>query len=150
MALSSLFLDRVVDVTEERHYPALPPARSIPVAEAAGAAARLLGASLLLNILALPVYFVPLLNLPVWLLINGFLIGREYAELIGLRRVDRRTLEVLRGQQRAMFWLSGAVIALLLALPLVNLVAPIVGAAFMTHRFHRYCDETALRVPRAA
>lgn len=150
VALSSFFLERVVDATEERFYPALPPPRPVPFTEAAGAGLRLLGASLLLNILALPVYFVPLLNLPVWLLLNGWLIGREYAELVGLRRVDRRTLEVLRGQQRVMFWLSGAVIAFLLAVPILNLVVPVVGAAFMTHRFHRYCDETALRVPRAA
>ncbi len=150
VALSSLFLERVVDATEERHYPALPPPRPVPLTEAAGSGLRLLGASLLLNILALPLYFVPLLNVPVLLLLNGWLIGREYAELVGLRRVDRRTLDVLRGQQRVMFWLSGAVIAFLLAVPLLNLVVPVVGAAFMTHRFHRYCDETALRVPRTA
>lgn len=148
VAVSSLFLERVVDATEERHYPALPPARSVPITEAAGAGLRLLGASLLLNILALPVYFVPLLNLPVWLLLNGWLIGREYAELVGLRRVDLQRLVVLRRQQRVMFWLSGAVIAFLLAIPFLNLVVPVVGAAFMTHRFHRYYDERALRAPR--
>ena len=32
-------------------------------------------------------------------------------------------------------------IAFLLAIPLVNLIAPVVGAAFMTMRFQRYCGE---------
>jgi CysZ protein len=150
VAVSSLFLERVVAITEERHYPALPPPRAIPIGEGVTTALRLLGLSLLLNLLALPLYFVPLVNLPLWLLLNGWLVGREYAELVGLRRVDPRTLDVLRRQQRGVFWTSGMAIAFLLSLPLVNLVAPIVGAAFMTHRFHRYCDELALRVPRTA
>lgn len=150
VAVSSLFLERIVAITEERYYPALPPPRPIPLGESIVTALRLLGLSLLLNLLALPLYFVPLLNLPLWLVINGWLVGREYAELVGLRRVAPRELDVLRRQQRGVFWFSGMAIAFLLSLPLINLVAPIVGAAFMTHRFHRYCDELALRVPRTA
>ncbi len=150
VAVSSLFLERVVDVVEERHHPALPPPRPVPLLEAAGSGLKLLGASLLLNVLALPLYFVPLVNLPVWLLLNGWLIGREYAELVGLRRLDGPALVEARRRQRLTFLLSGAVIALLLAVPVLNLVAPVVGAAFMTHRFHRHVGGAASRAPRAA
>jgi uncharacterized protein involved in cysteine biosynthesis len=143
VAVSSLFLERVVDATEERYYPALPTPRPVPMGLAIPAALRLLGASLLLNLLALPLYFVPLVNLPIWLALNGYLVGREYVELVGLRRVDPVTLAVLRRQQRFVFWLSGAIVAFLLAVPLINLVAPIVGASFMTQRFHRYCGDAA-------
>jgi uncharacterized protein involved in cysteine biosynthesis len=137
VAISSLFLERIVDLTEERHFPDLPPPRDVSLLETVGTALRLLGTALLLNLLALPLYFVPLLNLPVWLLLNGYLVGREYAELVGLRRLDPATFAVLRRQQRWVFWRSGAVIAFLLTVPLVNLVAPIVGASFITQRFHR-------------
>lgn len=137
VAVSSLFLERVVDATEMRYFPDLPPPRPIPMLEAAGSGLKLLGAALLFNLLALPLYFVPLLNIPVWLLLNGYLVGREYAELVGLRRLDPPAFVVLRRQQRVLLWIWGVVIAFLLTLPVVNLVAPIVGASFMTQRFHR-------------
>jgi CysZ protein len=141
VAVSSSFLERVVDATEDRYHPGLPPPRLIPIGEAVPAALRLLGLSLLLNLLALPLYFVPLLNLPVWLALNGYLVGREYAELVGLRRLDPARVGVVRRNYRLMFWTSGALIAFLLAVPLVNLVAPVLGAAFMALRFQRYCGD---------
>jgi uncharacterized protein involved in cysteine biosynthesis len=139
VAVSGVFLERVVDATEDRHYPSLPPPRPLPLGQSLAAAARLLGASLLLNLLALPAYFVPLLNLPVWLAVNGYLVGREYAELVAARRLPPALAARLRRDNRLTFWLAGAVIAFLLAIPVVNLVAPVVGAAFMTMRFQRYC-----------
>lgn len=150
VAISSLFLERVVDATEDRYYQDMPPPRPVPLTEAIPAALRLLGLSLLLNLLALPLYFMPVINIPVWLLLNGWLVGREYVELVGLRRLEPRTLQMLRQQQRLPFWMSGAVIAFLLALPFVNLVAPVVGAAFMTHRFHRFGGEAEARLARPA
>ena len=141
VAVSGIFLDRVVDATEDRHFPHLPPPRPVPLTRSVPAALRLLGFSLLLNLLALPAYFVPLLNLPVWLALNGYLVGREYAELVASRRLTPAPAARLRRDHRLMFWLAGLVIAFLLAVPILNLVAPVVGAAFMTMRFQRYCGE---------
>ena len=76
---------------------------------------------------------MPLLNLPVWLALNGYLVGREYAELVASRRLAPAMAARLRRDNRLVFWLAGAVIAFLLAVPILNLVAPVVGAAFMTH-----------------
>ncbi|MDF1585035.1 EI24 domain-containing protein [Marinimicrococcus flavescens] len=137
VALSSFFLERVVDVTEARFYPGLPPARLVPLAEQAWAALRLLGLSLLLNLAALPLYLVPVLNLPIWLLINGWLVGREYVELVALRRMRPAAVAELRRERRIRLWAAGALVAFLLTVPLLNLAAPVLGAAFMTHRLHR-------------
>jgi uncharacterized protein involved in cysteine biosynthesis len=141
VAVSSIFLERVVDATEDRHYPQLPPSRPLPLTQTVPAALKLLGTSLLLNLVALPAYFVPLLNLPVWLALNGYLVGREYAELVASRRLAPDMAARIRRDHRMMFWLAGIVIAFLLAVPLLNLVAPVVGAAFMTMRYQRYCGE---------
>jgi uncharacterized protein involved in cysteine biosynthesis len=141
VAVSSIFLERVVDATEDRYYPHLPPPRQVPLAQSVPSALKLLGASLVLNLLAMPAYFVPLLNIPVWLALNGYLIGREYAELVASRRVGPAIATRLRRDHRLVFWLAGTVIALLLAVPLLNLVAPVIGAAFMTLRFQRYCGD---------
>ena len=137
VAVSGVFLERVVDATEERHYPQLPPPRPVPLAQSILSALRLLGTSLLLNLLALPAYFVPLVNIPVWLAVNGYLVGREYAEMVAIRRLAPLAVERVRRERRLAFWAAGAVVAGLLAVPLLNLVAPIVGAAFMTLRFQR-------------
>jgi uncharacterized protein involved in cysteine biosynthesis len=141
VAVSSIFLERVVDATEDRYSPHLPPPRQVPLTQSVPSALKLLGASLVLNLLALPAYFVPLLNIPVWLALNGYLIGREYAELVASRRVGPAIATRLRRDHRLVFWLAGTVIALLLAVPLLNLVAPVIGAAFMTMRFQRYCGD---------
>jgi CysZ protein len=138
VAVSSIFLDRVVDATEDRYFPQLPATASVPLAAAVPAGLRLFGITLLLNLMALPLYFVPLINLPAWLALNGYLVAREYVELVGLRRLAPAMVATLRRDNRLAFWASGVLIAFLLAVPLVNLIAPIVGAAFMTLRFQRY------------
>lgn len=137
VGVSGLFLDRVVDATEERYHPRLPRPRAVPLAQSVVGALKLLGISLLLNLLALPAYFIPGLNLPVWLALNGYLVGREYAEMVAIRHLAPLAVERVRRERRLAFWAAGAVVAGLLAVPLLNLVAPIVGAAFMTLRFQR-------------
>lgn len=139
VAVSSIFLERVVDATEDRHYASLPPPRPIPLSQSVPSALKLLGASLLLNLVALPAYFVPLLNIPVWLALNGYLVGREYGELVAARRLAPAMATRVRRDHRLVLWAAGAIIAFLLAMPILNLVAPVVGAAFMTMRFQRYC-----------
>ncbi|MFZ1429198.1 MAG: EI24 domain-containing protein [Geminicoccaceae bacterium] len=138
VTVSSVFLERVVDATEDRYYPHLPPPRPVSLGQSLPSALRLFVTAPALNILALPLYLVPVLNLPLWLLLNGYLIAREYVELVALRRLSPAQVTSLRRERRLTFWLAGMIIALLLAVPLLNLVAPIIGAAFLTQRFHRY------------
>jgi uncharacterized protein involved in cysteine biosynthesis len=144
VAVSGVFLDRVVDATEDRLYPDLPPPRKVPLAESLLGSLRLLGVGVALNLLALPLYFVPLLNLPLWLVLNGYLVGREYAEIVAARRLTPALAARLRRDRRLAFWLSGAVIAAMLAVPLLNLIAPVIGAAFMTQRYQRYCGDATI------
>jgi uncharacterized protein involved in cysteine biosynthesis len=131
-------LDGVVRAVEARHYPALPPARQQGFAESTGAALRLGALAVALNILVLPIYLVPGLNLAVWLLLNGHLLGREYAETVAAGRMSRAGAAELRRRHRLGVLASGVIVAGLLLVPFVNLVAPVVGIALMTHRFHRW------------
>lgn len=138
VAIASLFLDRVVEATERRYFSALPPGDPTPLGPNLLASARLLVISLVLNLLALPIYFLlPGINLPLWLALNGYLIGREYFELVALRRMRPAAAGAARHANRFQVWLAGVVIAAMLAVPILNLAAPVIGAAFMTLRFHR-------------
>src|SRR3546814_18922147 len=68
-------------------------------------------------------------------LLNGYLLGREYFEMVAVRRLDLAGAKRLRRDFRGRVVLAGAVIAFLLTIPLVNLVTPMIATAFMLHVF---------------
>lgn len=136
-AVLGLVGDRIVEAVEARHYPSLGPGRAVSVVEASLAALRLAALALVANLLALPLYLVPGLNLVVVLLLNGYLLGREYFEMVALRRMPPCDARRLRQRHAGEVLAAGLLVAAILLLPFVNLVAPIVGMALMTHRFHR-------------
>ena len=133
----SLLLDDIAEAVERRYYPELAQARGQPLGEAIASALSFLAKSLVLNILALPLYLVPLLNLFVFYLLNGYLLGREYFELVAARRFDAKGVRRLRRRYRGQVMLAGVAIAFLLTVPIVNLVTPVVATGFMLHVFER-------------
>jgi CysZ protein len=135
MLILGFFLDRVVAAVERRHYPALPPARRIGIGEALASALRILALALVVNLVLLPVYFLPPINLFIYYGLNGYVVGREYFELVALRRLDGAAARAMWRWHRGRLVLAGVVIVFLLSLPLFNLVAPVVAAAFMLHVF---------------
>jgi CysZ protein len=133
----SLFLDTVADAVEARHYPGLGPARRQSFGELVLEGLRFAGVSILLNLLALPVYlFVPAINLLVFLGLNGYLLSREYFELVAFRRLAPPEARRLRLAHPAQMLLMGALIAFLLTIPVANLIAPVFATALMVHAYH--------------
>ncbi|WP_417819450.1 EI24 domain-containing protein [Terasakiella sp.] len=135
-------LEDIAEAVEKKHYPDLPPADSIPWGETLVEAIKFAGVMLLLNILALPIYLLfPAVNLLVFYSLNGYLISREYFELVGQRRVGVKKAKALRKAYQGRLLIAGALTAFLLTIPLVNLLAPVVGTAAMVHLFHRWRQE---------
>jgi CysZ protein len=131
------FLDGIAAAVEARDYPGQPPARRAPLREIVATTLRLMGLTILLNLLALPLYILmPGINLFLFLALNGYLFGREYFEVVALRRLDTMAARALRRRFGAYVFLGGVIVAGLFALPLVNLVAPVIATAFMVHVFH--------------
>ena len=133
--VSSFYLERVIVAVEARHYPNLPTAQSQPVADMLVSTLQVFGFMIVLNILALPFYFIPLLGVGLFYLINGYLIGREYFELVAFRRIDRRTAGIVRKAQRGKVLGTGIATTVLFSIPLLNLVAPVLTTAAMVHMF---------------
>jgi uncharacterized protein involved in cysteine biosynthesis len=131
-------LDEVVEAVERRRYPHLPPARGAPLSQQAKAALSLFLALVVANALALIVYIVaaPLAPL-VFALVNGWLIGREYLETVAMRRMPLAEATAFRKRNATPATLLGAAVAIVLPIPLLNLFAPLLGAAAATHMFHR-------------
>lgn len=135
--ITGFLLDDVAEAVERRHYPALGAARPQGLAEVTGATLRFLAVMVLANLIGLVlVYFVPVLNLVAFYAINGYLLGREYFELVALRRVDGMVMRILRRRFSLRVFTAGVVIAVLLTVPVLNLLVPVVATAFMVHVFH--------------
>lgn len=135
----AILLDDIAAAVERKHYPGLPPARAQPVGEAILSGLAFAAVALVLNLLALPIYlvllFVPPFNFFVFYLLNGYLLGREYFELVAVRRIEIAAAKRLRRAYRGRVLLAGVAIAFLLTLPLINLIMPIVATGFMLHVF---------------
>jgi uncharacterized protein involved in cysteine biosynthesis len=140
-AAISLFLDEIAVAVERRYYPDEAPGRELALWPALWSALRFLGIVLAVNIVLLPLYaillFFPPLLYGLSLLVNGWLVGREYFEAVAFRYQPRAEADRLRRRRRGDVWLCGVLIVLLLTIPLVNFLVPIVATAFMVHVYKR-------------
>jgi CysZ protein len=135
LLILGFFLDGILDAVESRRYPGAGPTLRRGATAGLASVLRLLLLALALNLVALPLYLLPAINLFIYYLLNGYLVGREYFELVALRRVDGGAARAMWRQHRGRLVLAGIVITFLLSLPLINLVAPVTAASFMLHVF---------------
>ena len=131
-----MFLEGIADAVEARHYPNDPPGKDLSIARGLAVGLKFLWDVVRLNLLALPVYlFVPVLNLFVFYGLNGYLLGREYFELVALRHLDAKAALEVRKRYRWRLFVAGVVMTFLFTVPVVNLVTPLIATAAMVHIF---------------
>jgi CysZ protein len=136
MAVMGLFSDSVVESVEDDHYPAAA-ARAVPVGFAKGARMGLRSARRAIgwNLLAAPFYLILLVTgvgtLVLALVVNMLLLGRDLEDMV---RARHPTMPPLATRDRHAL---GLVTAALFVIPVVNLLAPVVGAAMAVHMLHR-------------
>ncbi|MEM1077758.1 MAG: EI24 domain-containing protein [Pseudomonadota bacterium] len=137
-AFTGLFLEDIADAVEDRHYPGLPQAPKVPFGDALRDTFGFLGVLVVANLAALVLYlmFIPLAPLIFWGL-NGFLLGREYFQVTAMRRLGREGAAQMRKRHMLKIWVAGVPMAMVLSLPLINLIIPVIGAAAFTHLYHR-------------
>jgi len=143
---AGFFVESVARSVEQQHYPDLPPPRRQTVAETINVSLRLGLLALVINLLALPFYFFPAINLLVYYGLNGYLVAKEYFILIALRRLDAAAANAAWRQHRLRLILSGVVIAIALSLPIVNLAAPVWAVAVMLHLFEGLRMQPSVRM----
>ena len=137
-AFTGIFLDDVADAVEAEHYAHLGPAPKVPFAETLKDSAAFLGVIVAANLAALVPYLLLAPLAPViFVALNGYLLGREYYQLIAMRRLGRAGAREARRRNGSTIWITGAIMAVPLTIPILNLLVPILGAAAFTHLFHR-------------
>jgi CysZ protein len=137
-AFASIFIDRVADAVETKHYPDSKVRGGASTGELLFAGLSFAGVSLVLNLLAIPLQFVAIgIGTLVVLFVNGYLTGRTFFELAALRHMAPRDARALRRQHRVRLFLGGALISFLAMIPILNFFVPLFGAAMMTHEFNK-------------
>ncbi len=134
-AVVGLFLERVAGAVEARHYPGLSAVPEQPFTDALLAAAKFLVILVALNLCLLIFIFLGPVYLIMFYAVNGYLISREFFELVSLRRLAPEASRALRKRHQTSLVMIGAVFALLMTIPVVNLLTPIIATSTMVHLF---------------
>lgn len=136
------FVDRIVAAVEARHYPAaLASARPVAVPRAAlmglASAARLI----LANLILLPAYLALLVTgvgtAVLFLAVNGWVLGRDLGDMVAARHLPRTAMRGWRKASGGWRFLLGVAVTALFVVPVLGLLAPVLGAAMATHLFHQ-------------
>ncbi len=143
----SFFLEPVAKAVEDRYYPGLAEPRHQQLGEILWITIKFMALAVVLNLITLPLVFIliffPPFNFFVFYALNGYLLGREYFELVAHRRMEARGARALRGAFPVRMFLAGVIIALMMTIPVLNLIAPIVATAAMVHLVHAWRDDLA-------
>lgn len=133
--VATFFIDEIAEAVEEKYYPDDPAGREMPVIQGLVIAVKYTVVVVGVNILVLLVAFIPGINVMAFYGGNGYLLGREYFELCGLRHLPHAEVVALRNANRTRVWLSGILIAVVATIPFINLFTPLFATAFMVHTF---------------
>lgn len=145
-AVMAMWQDEIIVAVERRYYPAAKGHAlgfGVELAMGGRAATRVA----LINALLLPAYLLLLVTgigpLILFVVANGWALGREYLEAVAARHVALGESRAWPGQHKWDSWAIGLLTAGLFAVPFLNLVAPLMGAMMATHIFHREREDAA-------
>ncbi len=136
MAMTWLFADDIIDAVEDRYYPFAAIQGQRPTfAMAARMGLRSIGRAVGYNLLMTPVYLILLftaIGTPLaFLLVNGYLLGRDLEDMLVVRHgPERAALGAIRR-----FVLGLASVAAML-IPIAQFIIPVVATAAAVHMAH--------------
>jgi CysZ protein len=134
----SFFDVQIIEAIEARDYPKTKPQIKRKYGSKFLRDMRFVLIVLVVNILVIPFYLIPFLNIILFPLLNGFLFGREFFMINARRHLTIKDAKKLRREHSGIIVLAGILFMMIAMIPLVNLIAPFWGIALMTHLFHKY------------
>ena len=133
-AFAGLFLDRIAEKVEARHYPWDPQGMPLPVTRAILLSLQFFIVVLLVNLAVLPTVFFGV-GAFVLVAANAYLIGREYFEMVAMRHMPVEEAKILRKENSPTIFIAALLPAFMSLVPLVNLAVPLFSTAYFTHLF---------------
>ncbi|MEO9130113.1 MAG: EI24 domain-containing protein [Sphingomonas sp.] len=141
IGVMGVFADQVVVAVEQKHYPqALAEAQDVPlgrsIAMGLGSAAR----AVLINLAVSPLYlllFFTGVGLPLlFFIVNGWLLGHDLGQMVAARHIPPSAMKGWRGSSALQRFTLGLAGTAMFLVPILNIFAPVIGAAMATHLFH--------------
>ena len=133
---AGLYLDHIAGLVERKHYPDDAPGRELPTGRAI-----LLGLQFGLLVFAVNLAVLPMvlfgIGAIVLVLVNAYLISREYFEMAAMRHMPVEEARLFRKENSPQVLAAGFIPALLALIPFVNLVVPLFSTSYFVHIFKR-------------
>jgi CysZ protein len=129
--VAGFFFDELAEDVERELDPDEAPGRALQLGEATWLALKFAAVALVVNLIALMLLLAPGVNAVAFFGANAYLFGRGYFELAAMRYVPAAEARRLRKANGLRLFTAGLVMAAMLALPILNLLTPLFGTAFM-------------------
>lgn len=136
-AIAAQLVEPVAVAVERKHYPGLPPPRGASVAAQIAFGLRFGLRLLLVQILLLPLLFVPVVGVVLALLVSAHALGSGMVQQTALLRMDPAAARAAWRRMRLSGWALGLALALMALVPVLNLLVPVVGTAASVHLLRR-------------
>ena len=135
--IATLYCDRIAIAVERRFYPMDPPGGTAPWGEQASEAwalgTRVLALQLVTLVLGI---LLPGIGSLLGWLVAAFAVGRGLFVAVAMRRMDRPAALALYARLRPAVLAQGGLVVAASLIPVVNLLAPVLGIAVMVHLLH--------------
>jgi CysZ protein len=129
--VAGFFFDELAEAVELTLAPGEVPGRALALGQAAWLSVKFAAVALAVNAAALLLLLIPGINAAAFFGANAYLSGRGYFELAAARHLPFAEIQRLRKANGLRLFGAGLVMAALLAVPILNLLTPLFGTAFM-------------------
>jgi CysZ protein len=147
--VAGFFFDDLAETVERELAPGAAPGPALVLGDALWLSAKFSLLALAVNFAALLLLLVPGINAAAFFGANAYLSGRGYFELAALRYLPFDEVRRLRKMNGLRLFGAGLVMAAILAVPILNLLTPLFGTAFMV-RIASKIMKSAQETPRPA
>lgn len=130
---AGVFLDEVAEEVEKTYYPQDQIGTALSLSQSSAITMRFFLLVLIGNFIALLLVLFLGLGVLIFFLLNGYLLGIEYFQFAALRHHPMAEVKQLRKKFSFEIFIAGLAIAVLLSIPVVNLLTPLFAGALMVH-----------------
>ena len=146
---ASFFVDEISALVEHEYYPADPPGIALPLLRAATEGIKTAALAVVIYLVAAPFLLFAGFGAVIFFLATAYVLGRAYFELVAMRFRSVPRAKAFRRLHRTSAFIGGLFIAAFVSIPILNLVTPLFGTAFMVHLYKRLTRAAGGPVDRA-
>ena len=139
----SIFQENIIKNVEVKYYPETIQKIEAKTTTFLIAGIKLLGWTIIIHVFLFPLaifYGGAFWWAPLIIIINGYLLSKEYFEAVGLRRLGYNEVKIVKNKLLFPCWLYGLISAILFLIPIVNLFIPAILTLTNLHLLNKNLD----------